>query len=364
MYEEKSKKIIIGCIIASVILMIFLTILLINDGKKENLYKIKFDSDGGTYISDQLVKSGGYVKKPTDPIKEGYQFIDWAYNNVTYDFKNKVTKDITLVARWFKLDESVESFTIKFDSDGGTTIPNQVIKKGEVISKPIDPVKEGYLFKGWMINGVVYDFSKSVESDLELVAIWEKVEHDVTTKKITKTTTTNQDKKPVETTKPATTTKKVETTKPVQTTTKTKQKYIVTFNSNGGSTVSSQTITEGGKVTKPSNPTRSGYNFIAWTLNGSNYNFDSVLTSNITLVAKWNQKSYTIKISAVDDYSPARVLSVYEDGSKITVKEIRYSDGTYLCSGANPNVNKNVIAGETKFIVVLSDGTHVTAIVS
>ena len=55
------------------------------------------------------------------------------------------------------------------------------------------------------------------------------------------------------------------------------------------------------------------------------------------------------------------ILSVYENGSKITPREIRYSDGTYLCSGSNPNVNKNAIAGETSFIVVLNDGTQVTA---
>ena len=44
---------------------------------------------------------------------------------------------------------------------------------------------------------------------------------------------------------------------------------MVTFNSNGGSTVASQSVLEGNKAIIPSNPTREGYNFSSWTLNGN-----------------------------------------------------------------------------------------------
>lgn len=363
---NKDKLIIIGSVVSSIVLVILLALLFINVKDKDvTTYEITFDTDGGTKIEKQIVKEGNTVLKPTDPIKDGYAFVDWSYNDKTYDFKTKVKENITLVARWFKLDETVEAFTVKFNSDGGTTISNQIIEKGNTVAKPIDPVKDGYTFNGWVLNGEVYDFSKTVESNIELTAVWEKVKQDVSTTKNTKTTTTKQVVKPAETTKPVTTTKKEETTtKPVETTTKPKQQYTITFNSNGGSAVSTQTITEGGKVTKPSNPTRSGYNFVSWTLNGNNYDFNSSVNSNITLVAKWQQKSYTIKISAVDDYSPARTLTVYEDGVKIVPNEIRYTNGTYLCSGSNATVNYKVVAGQTSFKVVLSDGTSVTATVN
>ena len=59
--------------------------------------------------------------------------------------------------------------------------------------------------------------------------------------------------------------------------------------------------------------------------------------------------------------SSSRVLSVYEEGTKITVKTIQYSDGTTLCQGTNPNVNYYAIEGETSLRLVLSDGTVVTA---
>ena len=48
-------------------------------------------------------------------------------------------------------------------------------------------------------------------------------------------------------------------------------------------------VEEGKKVMKPSTPTRNGYTFVGWTLNGSNYNFNSAVKGNITLVAKWEK---------------------------------------------------------------------------
>ena len=83
-----------------------------------------------------------------------------------------------------------------------------------------------------------------------------------------------------------TTPSKPSTTNPTQQSTK---KYTVTFDSNGGSAVSSQTVVSGKKATKPANPTREGYTFVQWTLNGNAYDFNSSVTKNITLVATWKQ---------------------------------------------------------------------------
>ena len=366
---SKEKLIIICSVIASIILVILLALLFFNKRDKQiTMYEVTFNSDGGTKIESQFIEKGKTAKKPIDPEMEGYSFIDWAYNDVTYDFKKKVTKDITLVARWYKMDKDTESFTIKFNSDGGTTISNQIIEKGKSIFKPTDPIKSGYIFKGWLLNGKSFDFSSIIENDIELVAAWEKEITTTTAKKeektTKKTTTVKNNTTSVKQTTTTTVKQTTTTAKKTTTTTRPKQNYTVTFNSNGGTGVNSQTVLEGNRVVQPGNPTKEGYKFIAWTLNGSNYNFGNSVNSNISLVAKWAQKSYTIKISAVDDYSPARVLTVYEDGVRITPKEIRYTNGTYLCSGANANVNKNVVSGQTSFIVVLSGGTRVTATVN
>lgn len=75
--------------------------------------------------------------------------------------------------------------------------------------------------------------------------------------------------------------------------------YTVTFDSDGGSEVVSMTILAGEKVSKPTNPQKSSssseYEFLYWEYNGEEWDFEkNVVTSNITLVAKWKKvASYT-----------------------------------------------------------------------
>ena len=65
--------------------------------------------------------------------------------------------------------------------------------------------------------------------------------------------------------------------------------YTVTFNSNGGSNIESQTVIENDKAYQPNNPTKSGYTFEGWYLGKNKYNFNTSVTSNITLTAKWTK---------------------------------------------------------------------------
>lgn len=70
------------------------------------------------------------------------------------------------------------------------------------------------------------------------------------------------------------------------------QKYVVTFNSNGGSAVSSQTVMENSKAMKPARPSRSGYVFDGWytDINGGTlFDFSTRIKGNITLYAYWNK---------------------------------------------------------------------------
>ena len=82
-----------------------------------------------------------------------------------------------------------------------------------------------------------------------------------------------------------------------------KNYYIVTFDSNGGSAVTAQSIEAGQKATKPADPAKDGYDFKGWTLSGSAYDFNTAVNGNITLVATWEQKqvvptTYTVAFAA------------------------------------------------------------------
>ncbi len=70
-------------------------------------YTVKFDSDGGSTIQDEVVISKENATIPSVPTKSGYEFVEWQLNNKKYDFNKEVTKDITLKAKWKKVSETV-----------------------------------------------------------------------------------------------------------------------------------------------------------------------------------------------------------------------------------------------------------------
>lgn len=135
-----------------------------------------------------------------------------------------------------------------------------------------------------------------------------------TSKKTTKKTTTkNSYVEP--TTKKYTTTSKRYTTKRTTTkkyttsttkTTTTVKKFAVIFNTNGGSYVKTQYVVKNNKAVKPTNPTKTGYIFAGWELNGNIYNFNTPITENTILKAKWiiaNQKSTSYNYYSTNVYS-------------------------------------------------------------
>lgn len=66
--------------------------------------KITFDTDGGNIVQPQYIVNGNTITKPTDPIKEGYRFLGWYYNDQLWDFTAPVTGEMTLIAKWGDLD--------------------------------------------------------------------------------------------------------------------------------------------------------------------------------------------------------------------------------------------------------------------
>ena len=70
--------------------------------------------------------------------------------------------------------------------------------------------------------------------------------------------------------------------------------HKVTFDSNGGTAVQAQTVKEGEKATKPSDPTKAGFELECWTKDGVAFDFDTeTITEDMTLVAKWKYKTYS-----------------------------------------------------------------------
>lgn len=278
----KKKIFIIGGSV--IIILIMLIAIIIANNNKPITYNVSFETDGGTQISSQIINQGEKVVKPDDPKKEGYIFIEWLYEGKSYDFSLEVTSNFVLTAKWQEQIDDVETFIVIFDSDGGTTIPNQIIEKGGVVKKPQEPTKEGYTFKGWQLNNIDYKFDTIVESNLELKAKWEKTKEN-NNKPGNNSSSNNLTNNNSNSTNS-------ETNKPI------KKQYTVTFDSKGGNSIESQKITEGSTATKPGAPTKAGYTFIEWQLNGTTYNFNNKVMNDIKLEALW-LKTPTVKYEEV-----------------------------------------------------------------
>lgn len=138
-------------------------------------HTVTFDSDGGS----EVLQAKGQVSEEPVPQKDGYEFAGW-FKNKELDgervkFPFKPDADATLYACWRRsADPKVnESYTVYFDSDGGSSVPEV---EGKVEKEPV-PVKEGFVFKGWYREdrtAVKVGFPFIPKSDITLKARWEK----------------------------------------------------------------------------------------------------------------------------------------------------------------------------------------------
>lgn len=140
---------------------------------KERIYTVTFDTVGGNAITANESKKGQSVEKPANPIKLGYDFVNWTYEDEEWNFDtNKVNKDITLKANYVLHD-----YTVTFKNSDGTVLEKQeklhfgdvVTYKGETPVAPNQEMKYTYTFKGW-------DKELKVTDDMVFTALYNVVD--------------------------------------------------------------------------------------------------------------------------------------------------------------------------------------------
>ena len=90
------------------VLLVLLTALAVFAAcSKNSVHTVTFDSSGGTQIKTQHIRDGESAKKPWDPHKEGFTFIEWQYNGTAFDFNTAITGDITLIESYI-IDEGTD----------------------------------------------------------------------------------------------------------------------------------------------------------------------------------------------------------------------------------------------------------------
>ena len=203
----------------------------INKILNEKVYTIIFkDGDEKTYVK---VKEGKKLEMKENNSKD---FLGWYKDNELYDFNSEVKSSFTLNARY----KNDVLYTVSFDTDGGNRISSVKVVQGEKVKKPNTPVKDGYKFLRWNLDGKAYDFSREITKDITLTAIWQE-----------------------------------------------KEKVVVSFDSDGGEKLDKLNSYKGEKVGTLPIPKKDGYIFDGWYENDVKYTENAIINEDITLKAKW-----------------------------------------------------------------------------
>lgn len=244
------------------------------------------------------------LKDAPDVMRPGDWYFDGWYTSA--DGGDPVTSisaltDTTVYAHW------TEGFTVTFTADG-ETVSTVRVRSGAQVSEPADPQKSGHTFGGWTLDGQSYDFAAAVTGNITLTAVFTPIEYTVT---FVIDGTETEVKAAYGTllsavTAPAIPDKTGYTDTPpvwslpgetviegdlTVTAVYTADTYTITFDSAGGSPVDAVTVRYGEFITAPAEPTREGYVFVGWYLDGAVYTFGSTADEDLTLTAVWHAET-------------------------------------------------------------------------
>ena len=207
-------------------------------------YKITLDVNGGTLTGEDELWTDSYGNleaQPDAPTRAGHTFSGWDSNgDGTADYMpgheiSGIKSNLKLKAVW-----DVIYYTVTFEVDG-STYASQHIEHGSKATEPTAPTKANYTFAGWYNGETPYDFNTQVTGNLVLTAKWEL------------------------------------------------NKYTVSFNTAGGSTVAPMIVEHGQTINLRSAPSKPGYIFLGWRNGNVTYGAGDpvVVTSDMTFYAVW-----------------------------------------------------------------------------
>ena len=231
-------------------------------------YTLQNDSGATSTLVTAVSGNGGSVSINGQDLSTGGSATVAIPNSGTTDIVVKIgTKTYTLtILRNSGTGGGATSYTLTFDTNGGSAIAPITQDYGTAITAPADPTKTGYTFAGWT---PAIPTTMPAEN-MTIKAKW----------------TVNQ--------------------------------YTLTFDTNGGSAIAPITQDYGTAITAPADPTKTGYTFAGWTPAIP----ATMPAENMTIKAQWRYNGggssgysyYTIKTTAGagGSISPSGSVSVRE----------------------------------------------------
>ena len=241
-------------------------------------YTIVYHLDGGqmptSYPTGFLTDE--YVELPI-PTKEYYRFLGWYENDEKIECITN--KNYKLVAKWEQTKCRVD-----FMKDDDDLFSSIVVEMNETVDLPSVPTKEGHIFKGWVLEGEIFDNQLPINKHLKIYAKWEKV------------------------------------------------MYTVDFTTYSDSTIESIQVLYGDKIEEPIQPVKEGYDFTGWNRYGIKYDFNQPVTGNVTLAAGWEMKK-----EVLDNYLSSLIPTVVTTNLNL-IESLKFCSATFIWSSSNKKV--------------------------
>ena len=314
---------------------------------------------------------------------------------------------VSIVLEKIQLNE----FLVQFNTLGGSIVDDQKVEENKTATAPASPTKTGYTFDGWYTsndNGETlqaeFDFETPITSDIVLYAKWNqgtgtvyRVEHYQQNVEDDEYTFYEAEEKTGTTDTPTSSTAKnyegftakefEEQTILADGSTVVKiyydrNTYTVSFDSKEGSPESyeSETIKYQKTATEPISPTKTGYTFDGWytssdegTTLQTKFDFETPITSDIVLYAKWIANKSIITITLPNTNDPEINLQQSTNGDEVTftAKEGFESYAWYIDGEIQANATESTFIVDTSsmeaanykvmIIVTDSDGNYYSA---
>ena len=361
----KNKK-----LLASLLLAIFSVFVLIACKEEKGKYTVNFEVNGGSSIS--AITTDGNVTRPADPTREGYEFVGW-YEDIDltdpFDFETEtVDSNTTLYAKWSEANPKPD-------------IADKFYTVAELIDMCADytdaPSNDRYYVIATVIEISDAEYGQmTIEDETGEMLVYGTYSADgeIRYSELTEKPVVGDQVILYGTIQQYGETPEIKSGwiiwfNHIET------RYRITFETNGGTSVEDVIVVDG-EMTIPANPTKDGYTFAGWYQDSAltkPFNLGSdVVTSNMTLYAKWAEKGsstdkeyYTIAelIEMCNDYveSPSEER-FYVEATIVSIDNPAYGQmtiedgtgqmmvyGTYGADGEKryPDLDEKPVAGDT-----------------
>lgn len=148
-----------------------------------------------------------------------------------------------------------KQYTITFDTQGGSAVNSVILNKGDTINDVENPIKEGYLFVNWLKDGIEFKTDTPITEDTKLTAKWIEAPALINDYTITYVTDEYVEKIMVE---------------------------------------------ENKTLEEPKAPDKENYIFLGWYVGDELYDFNSKVTKDIVLTAKYKKDEVTVTFNLYD----------------------------------------------------------------